>query len=77
MKKLLMLLTIVSLALLGTQAFAVPPVENGPEGFIIHSFTDIVCDVDADGRNSVTESESFNWTYYEGWGKGVFLPQWV
>jgi hypothetical protein len=74
MKKVIMLLLVVGFALMGTQAFAVPPVENGPEGFIIHSFTDIVCDPDADGRNSVTESESFNWTYFEGWGEGVFYP---
>ena len=74
MKRFLMLSLVVAFALLGTQAFAVPPVENGPEGFIIHSFTDIVNDVDADGRNSTSESESFNWTYFEGWGQGVFYP---
>lgn len=74
MKKFVMLLLVVAFALLGTQAFAVPPVENGPEGFIIHSFTDIINDVDADGRNSTSESESYNWTYFEGWGNGVFYP---
>jgi len=74
MKKLIMLSLVVAFALLGTQVFAVPPVENGPEGFIIHSFTSIINDVDPDGRNSTTESESFNWTYYEGWGTGPFYP---
>jgi hypothetical protein len=74
MKKFLMLSLVVAFALLGTQAFAVPPVENGPEGFIIHSFTKIINDVDADGRNSTSETEKYNWTYFEGWGKGVFYP---
>jgi hypothetical protein len=74
MKKFIMLSLVVAFALLGTQAFAVPPVENGPEGFIIHSFTKIINDVDADGRNSTSETEKYNWTYFEGWGKGVFYP---
>jgi hypothetical protein len=74
MKKLMLLSLVMAVALLGTQAFASPPIQPPVEGFVIHSFTDIVCDVDANGKNSVTESESFDWTYYEGWGKGPFYP---
>jgi hypothetical protein len=74
MKKLIVLSVVVAFAFLGTQAFASPPIKPPVEGFVIHSFTDIVCDVDATGRNSVTESESFDWTYYEGWGTGPFYP---
>lgn len=68
MKKVLLLSLVVSFVLLGAQAFASPPVAPPVEGFIITSFTDIDCDGD------VTESENFDWTYFEGWGKGVFYP---
>jgi hypothetical protein len=74
MKKLLVLSVVVAFALLATSVFAVPPVKNGPGGFIIRSYTDIVCDVDANGRNSVSETVTYNWTYFEGWGQGVFYP---
>jgi hypothetical protein len=46
----------------GAQAFASPPVKPPVEGFIIDSFTEIKCDGD------VTESESYDWTYFEGVG---------
>jgi len=74
MKKVLFLSMVVAIALLGTQVFASPPITPPVEGFIIHSFTDISCDPTTSGKNSVTESESFKWTYFEGWGKGPFYP---
>jgi hypothetical protein len=74
MKKLMLLSLVVGVALLGTQAFASPPIAPPVEGFIIHSFTEVVVDPGPDGTNSFSESESFNWTYYEGWGSGPFYP---
>jgi len=68
MKKLMLLSLVVAFALVGTQAFASPPVKPPVEGFIITSTTDISCDGD------VVENESYNWTYFEGWGKGVLYP---
>jgi hypothetical protein len=68
MKKLFVLSIAVLFALLGTQAFASPPVAPPVEGFIITTTTEIVCDGD------VTEKEAYNWKYFEGWGKGVFFP---
>lgn len=74
MKKLLMLLVVVSFVALGAQAFASPPIKPPVEGFIIDSYTFIDCVPDANGENSVVENESFKWTYFEGWGQGVFYP---
>jgi hypothetical protein len=62
MKKLLVLSIVVAFAVLGAQAFASPPVAPPVEGFIIDSFTEIKCDGD------VTESEIYNWQYFEGVG---------
>jgi hypothetical protein len=38
------------------------------EGFIIKSTTEI------EATGDVVENESYNWTYFEGWGKGPFYP---
>jgi hypothetical protein len=62
MKKLMLFSLVVAVALLGAQAFASPPVAPPVEGFIIDSFTEIKCDGD------VTESESYNWKYFDGEG---------
>jgi hypothetical protein len=62
MKKLVMLSIVVAFVLLGAQAFASPPVKPPVEGFIITSETDIKADGD------VTESERYDWTYFEGVG---------
>ena len=62
MKKLLVLSIMVAFVVLGAQAFASPPVKPPVEGFIIDSFTEIKADGD------VTESERYNWTYFEGVG---------
>jgi hypothetical protein len=62
MKKLLVLSIMVAFVVLGAQAFASPPVKPPVEGFIITSETEIKCDGD------VTESESYNWIYFEGTG---------
>jgi len=68
MKKLFVLSIVVLFALLGTQAFASPPVAPPVEGFIITTETSIEVD------GSMTEKESYNWKYFEGWGEGVFFP---
>jgi len=73
MKKLLLLSLVVAFAFLGTQAFASPPVAPPVEGFVIHSYTEVVVDP-LDGKSSFNESESFSWTYFEGWGEGPFYP---
>jgi hypothetical protein len=57
----------VFLAILETQALASPPVGPPPEGFTITSSTVIVCD------GTVTESEKFYWTYFEGKGNLLAL----
>jgi len=62
MKKVLFLSVIVAFALLGAQAFASPPIKPPVEGFIIDSYTKIEC------LGDVTESENYNWTYFEGTG---------
>jgi hypothetical protein len=74
MKKLMLLSLIVAFALLGTQAFASPPIKPPVEGFIIEKSINVILDPGLDGKSSFSESESFNWTYYEGWGKGPFYP---
>jgi hypothetical protein len=73
MKKFILLSVVVSFALLATQAFASPPIQPPVEGFIIHSFTEVVVDP-LDGKSSFTESTKFNWSYFEGWGEGPFYP---
>jgi len=74
MKKLMLLSLVVAFALLGTQAFASPPITPPVEGFIIDKSITVVLDPGIDGKSSFSESESFSWTYYEGWGKGPFYP---
>jgi len=68
MKRLLVLSIVVLFALLGTQAFASPPVAPPVEGFLITTQTDIVAD------GNVTEKENYSWKYFEGWGQGAFFP---
>jgi len=74
MKKLMLLSLVVAFALLGTQAFASPPIQPPVEGFIIEKSIQVVLDPGIDGTSSFSESESFNWTYFEGWGSGPFYP---
>lgn len=62
MKKLYLFPIAVVFLFLGAQAMASPPVTPPPEGFIIKSETSIQADGD------VTESERYNWTYFEGVG---------
>lgn len=62
MKKFVILSLVVAFALLGAQAFASPPIAPPIEGFIIESYTKIDCVGD------VSESENYNWTYFEGTG---------
>jgi hypothetical protein len=68
MKKLFILSLVVAFALLAGQAFASPPIAPPVEGFIIKSTTEI------DATGDVVENESYNWTYFEGWGTGPFYP---
>jgi hypothetical protein len=65
---------VVAFALLGTQAFASPPIQPPVEGFIIDKSITVVLDPGIDGKSSFSESESFSWTYFEGWGSGPFYP---
>jgi hypothetical protein len=62
MKKFVILSLVVAFALLGAQAFASPPIKPPVEGFIIDTYTKIECVGD------VSESEKYNWTYFEGTG---------
>jgi len=73
MKKLMLLSVVVAFALLGAQAFASPPIEPPVEGFIIDKSISVVLDP-LNGKSSFSETESFSWTYFEGWGKGPFYP---
>jgi hypothetical protein len=68
MKKLFVLSLVVAFALLAGQAFASPPIAPPVEGFIIKSTTEI------EATGDVVENESYNWTYFEGWGTGPFYP---
>lgn len=68
MKKLFLSLMVVAFVLVGAQAFASPPIKPPVEGFVITSTTDILVD------GTMTESERYNWTYFEGWGTGPFFP---
>jgi len=68
MKKLILLSMVVAFVLVGAQAFASPPIQPPVEGFIILTTTRI------NAVGTVIENETYNWTYYEGWGKGPFFP---
>lgn len=62
MKKFFILSLVVAFLFLGAQVFASPPIKPPVEGFIISSFTEIDCVGD------VSESEKYDWTYFEGTG---------
>lgn len=62
MKRMYVLLLVVSFLALGAQAMASPPVSSPTEGFLITTNTEIFC------TGSVTEKETFDWTYFEGTG---------
>lgn len=62
MKKFFILSLVVAFLFLGAQAFASPPIKPPVEGFIIKSFTEVDCVGD------VSESEKYDWTYFEGTG---------
>jgi len=67
MKKLFVLAVALAFVVVGAQAFASPPVKPPAEGFIISTETAIECD------GTVKESESFNWTYFEGYKQGNII----
>lgn len=67
MKKLVIAALALMLVVFGAQAFASPPVAPPVEGFVITTETAIECD------GTVSESESFNWTYFEGYGTGGYI----
>jgi hypothetical protein len=68
MKKLYVLLLVAAFLLVGAQAFASPPIGPPVEGFVITSTIDALVD------GAMTVSERYNWTYFEGWGKGPLFP---
>lgn len=68
MKKIFLLSIVVVFALIGPLAFASPPIAPPVEGFIIKTTTNIQV------QGDMQENQAFNWTYYEGWGKGPFYP---
>lgn len=61
MRKLYVLALAAAFMLIGAQAFASPPVAPPPEGFLITTETTINCE------GTVKETESYNWTYFEGY----------
>lgn len=62
MRRLYLLAIVVAFVFPRAQAMASPPVSPPPEGFVITTQTNIT------GDGTVTESEKFNWRYFEGVG---------